>query len=416
MARRALRPDTELTEMTGLIRRVITARVARTEDVEDLVQETLVRVAGAQDRLGPDAIAGYAVVTARNVVATKYRNEARDRRHIHRLVEYTSLGEPEELTLRREESDALAAALAQLSPGESELLVAHEVDGMDLEVLGAAAGVASSAMAMRLSRARARLRLEFVLALRDVHDLDPRCRAVLLSLSAADSRRQEALHAGAHIAACPVCSQLSEPLIERRRAIAGWFPIGIALAAGRALRHVVRTHPVQAGGIGATVAAGVVVVAVAVTTGTSSAGNTHTTTTVPAVTAPAQPAPALTANGTSLLPVPSGGLAPYAADDVQGRALNVLAVVPAEGAWIGNDPQHQVWIEFTDPTIPDPAPGPIPPIVTVGAQIDFAGRLSPNPADYATQLGFDAPHQALLDAAGYHLHVDPAAVTLTPSK
>src|SRR4051794_31332480 len=166
MARRATRPTDEWLELTNVIRKAVTRRLGRHDDVEDVVQETLVRIAGARTELDPSALPGYAVITARNVVATKYRKQDRDRRHLHRLVEYRSLNTPEEVTLRREESDALAAALAKLAPADRELLVEHEVEGRSVESLAAAADTSPAAVAMRLSRARARLRLEFVLAMR----------------------------------------------------------------------------------------------------------------------------------------------------------------------------------------------------------------------------------------------------------
>src|SRR4051812_24635009 len=115
MARRETGSSDDLVELTDLIRCVVRTRGRSSDDAEDLVQETLVRVAGAQGRLDEASLPSYAVVTARNVVASKYRQSSRDRRHIHRLVEYTSLGGPEELTLRREENDALAVALSHIS-------------------------------------------------------------------------------------------------------------------------------------------------------------------------------------------------------------------------------------------------------------------------------------------------------------
>jgi RNA polymerase sigma factor (sigma-70 family) len=411
MARRANRAQDDLVELTGLIRRVITSRVRSAEDAEDLMQETLVRVAGAQGRLDRDALPGYAVVTARNVIAARSRQHARDRRHIHRLVEYTSLAEPEELTLRREENNALAAALDQLPPTDRDLLVAHEVEGANVEALGTAAGTTPTAIAMRLSRARARLRLEFVLALRSVHDLPPHCRAVLLALSSGDTRRQHALDTGHHLATCETCADLCEPLVERRRATAGWFPIAAIAAAGRSLRNEARTHaPQTAAGVGAVVAAAVAVVAVAVTASNPAAVHSPVPTTV------GQRPAALTANGTSLLPIPPNGLAPYQTDLVQATAITVFDVIPGEGAWVGLDLQNQVWVEFTNPDDTNAEPRSVPPILKVGQQIDFTARLSNNPTGYGAQLGFDPSRQAALDAAGFHLHSDPATVSVRPRR
>src|SRR3954447_10440898 len=405
MARRATRRDEEWGDLTDLIRRVVAARSVRPDEVEDLVQETLVRVAGAEGHLEKDAVPAYAVVTARNVVATKYRRQDRDRRHVHRLVEYTTRGEPEELTLRREENDALAAALAQLSPAERELLVAHEVDGASLDALADLADTTPTAVAMRLSRARARLRLEFVLELRGIEQLDPACRDVLLALSAGDTRRQRALDAHRHIRVCPTCNQLAKPLAERRRAIAGWLPLAGIAAAWRALGRSIKSHLPQTAAVGTAVVAGAVVVAAAVAPSDHAARRSPV-----ALSTTVHQAPVLSGNGASLLPIPPGGLAAYATDAVSASDITVLSVVPGEGAWMGTDPGNRVWVEFTAPSDTDARPGPVPAAVQVGAHVDFVGRLSDNPADYATELGFAPPDRASLEAAGFHVHVDPAAV------
>ena len=74
-------------------------------------------------------------------------------------------------------------------------------------------------MATRLAHARAHLRLEFLLAFRRVKLSSDRCRAVLLSLSNGDRRRQAMLDAPAHLAACPTCADLAEPLMRRNRRV-----------------------------------------------------------------------------------------------------------------------------------------------------------------------------------------------------
>ena len=142
----------ELLELTDVIRRVVRGRVSRPEDVEDLVQETLVRVAEAQNRLDAETLASYAAVTARNLVVTKYRSDGRQRRHIHRLVEYNCIGDPEELALRREQNDALAVALARVPERDREILLFHEVDGIDTATLAAHTDSTPGGIAMRLAR------------------------------------------------------------------------------------------------------------------------------------------------------------------------------------------------------------------------------------------------------------------------
>lgn len=107
-------------------------------------------------------------------------------------------------------------ALERLDDDDRALLLAHKVDGDALDKLAAKSGTSTTAVAMRLARARAVLRVAYVLALRHVVLPSPRCRAVLLSLSAADRRRQHALGAAAHLRACPTCAALSQPVAERR--------------------------------------------------------------------------------------------------------------------------------------------------------------------------------------------------------
>jgi RNA polymerase sigma factor (sigma-70 family) len=230
----------DLADLAVVVRRVVGARVRDVHLVEDLTQETLVHVAAADPRLAPDARAAYAIVTARNVVVSHARSSAMHDRHAHRLVDYTSLTGPEELTLQREESDALAQALQQLDAADRDLLVRHEAHGDSTEVLAAEHATTSGAIAMRLARARATLRLEFLLAFRRLELPTQRCRPILLALSAGDRRRQHTLGAANHLLRCPTCAQLAEPVTGRRRGLAGWFlvPTGEALRrAARSLRH-----------------------------------------------------------------------------------------------------------------------------------------------------------------------------------
>ena len=160
------------------------------------------------------------------------------------------------------------------------------------------------------------------------------------------------------------------------------------------------------------VAAAAAVVAVAVTSASSTDAQRppSSSSIAPPVSTLAQPA--LSAQGASLLPLPPGGLAMYQPDAVRATAVNVLAVAPDQGAWVGLDAQNRVWVEFTDPSDSSAEPGPVPAVVQVGRRIDFVGALSDNPADYGTTLGFDTAAQAALEAAGFHLHVDPTTVAV----
>lgn len=207
-----------LVELTPLVRRVVAARVHDPHVVDDLVQETLARVIAARPRLEDAGLAPYAVVTARNLIFSMWRREGLDRRHAHRLVDVIAPRRPDEDVLAREESSAVAVALTQLSDRERDTLVAHELEGEGTASLATTLGSTPGAVAVQLSRARAKLRVEYLLALERVEPPTPRCRPVLLSLSAGDRRRQRELDAGGHLLACSYCAAVSQPLLDRGRA------------------------------------------------------------------------------------------------------------------------------------------------------------------------------------------------------
>jgi serine/threonine-protein kinase RsbT len=211
-----LRHD-DVLELTPLLRRVIGARVREGHVVEDLVQETLTRVMAARQRLEPQTLAPYAVVTARNLTRSLAAGEERSKRHAHRLIDLREPVLPEEEALRREESRAISNALGKLPQRDREALVAHEVEGTDTTTMAANRDSTPGAVAAQLSRARARLRVEYLLELEQSEPPTARCRPVLLALSAGDRRRQRDLDAGGHLLACAWCARLSQPLLDRRR-------------------------------------------------------------------------------------------------------------------------------------------------------------------------------------------------------
>ncbi len=207
----------DVVELAPLLRRVVAARVRDSHVVEDLVQETLTRVMAARQRLEPRTLAPYAVVTARNLVASLAASESRHRRHVHLLLDLREPALPEEEALRREESRAIATALEHLPQLERETLLAHEVEGKQTTTLATSRQSTPGAVAAQLSRARARLRVEYLLALEQTEPPTSSCRPVLLALSAGDRRRQRDLDAGRHLLACAWCARLSEPLLDRRK-------------------------------------------------------------------------------------------------------------------------------------------------------------------------------------------------------
>lgn len=212
---RAQPPD--VAALIPIVRRVIAARVDDRATADDLVQETLTRVLAAAPRVEPGMLEPYAIVTARNVVTSLWREQDRHRRNQHRVVDLHSPEAPDTELLAHEDRGAVARALAQLTDQERDLLLAHEVTGQDTRSLADEQGSTAGAVAAQLNRLRARLRVEYLLARDNVEPPTARCRPVLLALSGGDRRRQREADAGRHLLECGVCARLSRPLVERGR-------------------------------------------------------------------------------------------------------------------------------------------------------------------------------------------------------
>jgi serine/threonine-protein kinase RsbT len=198
-----------------MVRRVVGARVTDPAVAEDLVQETLVRLLGAADRVDDGMLEPYAIVTARNVVASMWKQKDRQQRNQHRVVDLRPPDQPDEQLIADEEKAAVAEALQRLSDRERGTLLAHEVSGKDTRTLAAELGSSPGAVAAQLNRTRARLRVEYLLALDQVEPPTDRCRPVLLALSGGDRRRQAEVDAARHLLECELCARLSGPLMER---------------------------------------------------------------------------------------------------------------------------------------------------------------------------------------------------------
>jgi RNA polymerase sigma factor (sigma-70 family) len=207
--------DRDVAALIPMVRRIIGARVSDPTAAEDLVQETLTRVLGAVERVEPGMLEPYAIVTARNVVATLWKDKDRHRRNQHRVVDLRPPAAPDEELLAREERAAVSEALSRLPEDERATLVAHEVGGRDTRSLASELGSSPGAVAAQLHRTRARLRVEYLLALEQTEPPTDRCRPVLLAISGGDRRRQREVGAARHLLECEVCAALSQPLMER---------------------------------------------------------------------------------------------------------------------------------------------------------------------------------------------------------
>lgn len=205
----------EVADLIPMLRRIVAARVGQHPAAEDLVQETLVRVLAARDRIEPGMLEPYAIATVRNVVATLWRQQDRSARNQHRAHDPSEPEQAGDRLMASEEQRAMAVAISRLSDRERQALLAHEVDGQDMRSLAEDSGSTAGAIAASLKRTRARLRVEYLLVLEQVEPPTDRCRQVLLALSSADRRRQAETDAPRHLLECTPCSRLSEALLGR---------------------------------------------------------------------------------------------------------------------------------------------------------------------------------------------------------
>ncbi len=207
--------DADVAALMPIVQRVVGARVSDPTTAEDLVQETLVRVLAAADRIEPGKLEPYAINTAKNAVITFWRERDRQRRNLHRALDPGSPEVPDEELVNREEQTAVAEALRRLPEEDQQALIEHEVSGRDTRSIAEECGSTVGAVAARLHRTRARMRVEYLLALEGAEPPTDRCRPVLLAASSGDRRRAREADVDRHLLECAHCARLSGPLLER---------------------------------------------------------------------------------------------------------------------------------------------------------------------------------------------------------
>jgi RNA polymerase sigma factor (sigma-70 family) len=409
------RPDpadeqAEILALVAPLRRFALSRLDDVHDADDVVQETLTRVLAARRRLEDETLTGYAFTVARNLIVAHYRHAELHRRHAPRLVERGEPAQPESVVLASEDRRALGTALAELPEHQRDQLVEHVVHEVTVTDLGEASG--AGAVAAQLARTRARLRVDYLLALRGVTLPTGRCRPVLLAISAGDRRRQAALRAGPHLSRCRTCAELSEPLLHRRRTLAGflpWIPLG---ALQGHLARWVRGHPAHSAAGGAGVAAVVVAaVVVAASAGPAAAPSTSgpSPTGSPTTSAPVSPTidSPLTGPAGPVLPV-AGRLADLAGQRVQARGVRVLAVPADEGFWVGDSEGRRVWVQLRTGQGRESRVG-----VRRGQRLTFTALVVRNDAGFLGRAGVSqADGAAELARQGAHLEVAAADITV----
>ena len=401
--------ETGMTDVLDLIdplRSYVGAHTRNRHEAEDVVQETLARVLDARPELDEGATLGYAIVVARNLLANRARDADRARRHAPLLIDRAEPRRPDELVVAAEERDALRVALSALPEPQREPLLAHVLDDEPVTVLAGRRGGSPGSLAAQLARTRARLRLDFVIALRRAELPTDRCRPVLLALAAGDTRRQEALRAGHHLVNCAICSELSDPLLRRERALAGVGPWAVLGAVGEQLVGAVKRHPWQSTAAGTAVAGAAIAAAVLLPADPPAPAPP------PPAAAPATPAPSPPADlrrsddGQPLLPPPAN-LAALSGAPVTAENVPVLEVTANEGFWIGDDARGRLWVQLA-------TGAESPQRVEPGRTVSFIGVVEPHDAAFPAHVGVEeAEGAALLAQQGAHIAVDPATVVVT---
>jgi RNA polymerase sigma factor (sigma-70 family) len=380
--------DDDLADLQVPLRRYVAARVPDAHRVDDVVQETLLRMLEVRQRLEVETQVAYALTIARNLIYAGARSEATARRALPRLHHPQEPQQPDDVATSAEARRALAAALANLPPHRRALLVEHEVEDQPLSELAERRSVKPGVLASQLHRTRAALRVDYVVALRRATLPTRSCRSVLMAISVGDGRQQAALSAGEHLLSCPVCADLAPPLLRRDRSLAGlvpWIPLG---APHGFVEGWVRGHPVSSAA-----AAASAVAAVALLTPGSSAP--------PPPPATARPVPRLTSQGRPVIATRED-LAPLTSRLVAADQISVVSVPADEGFWAG-DAQSRIWVQLT-------GSGESPVAVRPGMVLTFTGRVVANTPSFLAGTTLTPGDKATLTDAGYHVDVDSATM------
>lgn len=390
--------DERLLELREQLRALALAGGASPAAADDVAQESLARTLAARERISAETIEPYAMATARNLLTDVHRQTALALRHRHRLVDRVEAPDPADQLVAEEDGAAVRTALEALDKPDRDLLISHE-EGASASALASEGGSTPAAIAQRLHRIRARMRLDYLLALRRVQLPTPRCRPVLLAVSASDRRRQRAIGAERHVASCATCAALVPPLVERSSRLAG-IAVAPLIALGAFGGRVVRTLKTAPGQAGAAVTAA----AVAGTCyGVFAAGHPHHGAAHPPK--PAGVSLLQAADGTRLLPVPAAPqLRPLIGQRVIAHDVPVQSAVSHPGFWVGTSTGERLYVHITDPQhVSHP--------VRKGQRLRFNGLLVANAPAFARIDGVTpAEGSALLTIEGAHIEVSAAAL------
>lgn len=410
--------DEPLARVEPLVRRTV-ARKAPAGAVDDLVQDVMSRLGPAASQMAPADFDAYAVVAARNAVASHHRGAERVRRLTPSLADTRVPSSPDEAVLADVDRQALRRALDRLSPADRRLLAAHHVEDIPLDQVAVAEKASEPAVRVRLARARAHLRLEYLLAVRGIEPSTDRCRQVLLALANGDRRQLRRVRSDDHLAGCDRCGSLAADVVERRRpvllapfvALAAWWQ---GLGWGRRLSVGAAVGAVGTAGV----AAAVVVAgggdqsdaarrspppaASASTTGPSTTGPSTTGASAPPGS-PGSPAPdpdpTVEIGGVTLTADPAA-LSQFSPGPVEADGALVDEVAADEGFWVAADAGGRLWVQMRSGGEESEK------TIQRGQRVSFGGDLVAHQPGFAAAVGVTpAEGAAVLDSQARHIEV-----------
>ncbi|WP_457109284.1 RNA polymerase sigma factor [Marmoricola sp. URHA0025 HA25] len=149
------------------VRRFVARRVSDAHLAADLTAEIFLAAVDSAASYSPDrgTPAAWLVGVARNVVATEFRRQSRDRAVVRRisgrrLLDADSLARIEERIDAERESRRLYAALSALPERDRALMELVALDGLSVNEAAAVLGVKPGTARVRLHRSRARVQAQ----------------------------------------------------------------------------------------------------------------------------------------------------------------------------------------------------------------------------------------------------------------
>ena len=155
--------EIEAQRMRPALLRMATRYTEDTDEAEDVVQETLIKLWFLRDRLSQyRSLDALAMVIAKNLCINRIRGKHLDTAALEegRMVEGES--GPEQRLMDEERTQELMALIATLPDLQQSILKMKHIEGLEVEEIARITGSTVIAVRTNLSRARKRVREQFM--------------------------------------------------------------------------------------------------------------------------------------------------------------------------------------------------------------------------------------------------------------